>query len=1029
MALGNDSPAGTGIVGTLSRVGKYVLARAAILFLTVVVTVYVTILVANLGGYVDEVVKANIDFAIGKSLGSRGDFEGTPEERLEMFEQMTQAAYEAAGLTQPFVIRCFRWLGRGLTLNWGETSIDSVAWGGHKRSMKVVILENLPRTLLIFGTANLLLFLTTVVLALPLSRRYGGWVDWLVTGLSPLSAAPAWVYGIILNTISLRVLGGVFAGGTFDTWPDQFKLSYVPLLLRHMALPTMAIFLSGLFQGVYAWRTLFLLHAQDDHVEVAKAKGLPPRMLERRYILRPLLPSLITGFALLFVGLWQEVIILEHFFNVAGIGRLFVRAIERFRTPVIVALVVTFAYLMAITVFFLDIVYAWIDPRVQVGGRRRAAHVVSKKRKRGLRMWPPWKLLGRGRSSVPAVGRYPGKARTGDIGWHRTDSVSGLEALERILGDFASAEHVQVNCLTGQGSERGVMVDRLYPELGIAVYFAAVDDPADSALGMVRRQAGIFLLEIDPSRPVSIEALHAMRMALGGAARRVAQRRGSYRAKHALMPRIASAKSICDEMLGGRETTVDPSQQDDRWEMWKERLVRVESAVTSVVGQLSRYPSAALGLFIIVVMVGLSICTIIVLPYDEMIALWREGDEIWARNPKTAAPAWINLFRREDLPETIRMRSDDGMSLPATDHVVSKTTTVVSENMTEIVTSFPFDFQYSEFPQDLSVMVDARYGEKRPLTVLTWLRPDGREIELTSDPIEESYTYRLSLDDRMRRKMDEKRPMEALFADPAVEAPVPLKGTYELLVKTFVFEEGADVEAEFVLFGEVHGLAGTDGRRRDLLIPLLWGMPVALAFGILAAVGTSVSSMVIAGIGTWFGGWVDALVQRVTELNMVLPFLPVSIMVYILYSKSFWAILGVTVLLSVFGSAIKNYRTIFLQVKEAPYVEAAQAYGTGDWRIIFRYLIPRIVPVLVPQLVILVPSYVFLEATLAFLGVSDPVLPTWGKLMVEGLSSGIHTGDYHLFLEPLGLLLLVAFAFVLLGAALERVFQPRLREI
>jgi peptide/nickel transport system permease protein len=276
--------------------------------------------------------------------------------------------------------------------------------------------------------------------------------------------------------------------------------------------------------------------------------------------------------------------------------------------------------------------------------------------------------------------------------------------------------------------------------------------------------------------------------------------------------------------------------------------------------------------------------------------------------------------------------------------------------------------------------------------------------------------------------MDRERPIHALFADPAIAEPTPLEGTYELRVTTFLFEEDADVEAEFVLYGQVHGLAGTDRRRRDLLIPLTWGMPVALAFGILAAVGTSISSMVIAAIGTWFGGWVDTFVQRITEVNLILPFLPVSIMVYTLYSKSFWVILGVTVLLSVFGSAIKNYRAVFLQVRETPYIEAAKSYGAGDWRIIFRYLIPRIIPVLVPEVVMLVPSYVFLEATLAFLGMSDPVLPTWGKLIVEGFSHGIHAGHYHVFLEPLVFLFIVAFAFMLLGVALEGIFQPRLRE-
>ncbi len=163
------------------------------------------------------------------------------------------------------------------------------------------------------------------------------------------------------------MFGGVFSGGTFNAWPDAFRFGYIPLLLNHMASPFLGIFLSGLFQGIYAWRTFFLIYASEDYVEMATAKGLPPRMLERRYIVRPLLPTLLTGFALLLTSLWQEVIILEHFFNVAGIGRLFVCALTRYSTPVIVALVVTFACLLAISVFLLDIAYSLVDPRVRVG--------------------------------------------------------------------------------------------------------------------------------------------------------------------------------------------------------------------------------------------------------------------------------------------------------------------------------------------------------------------------------------------------------------------------------------------------------------------------------------------------------------------------------------------------------------------------------------------------------------------------------------------------------------------------------------
>ena len=80
---------------------------------------------------------------------------------------------------------------------------------------------------------------------------------------------------------------------------------------------------------------------------------------------------------------------------------------------------------------------------------------------------------------------------------------------------------------------------------------------------------------------------------------------------------------------------------------------------------------------------------------------------------------------------------------------------------------------------------------------------------------------------------------------------------------------------------------------------------------------------------------------------------------------------------------------------------------------------------LVPKVVILVPSYVFLEASLAFLGISDPVLPTWGKLIVDGLERGFYSKNYHLILKPLGCLMLVSFAFVMLGISLERVFSTK----
>jgi peptide/nickel transport system permease protein len=264
--------------------------------------------------------------------------------------------------------------------------------------------------------------------------------------------------------------------------------------------------------------------------------------------------------------------------------------------------------------------------------------------------------------------------------------------------------------------------------------------------------------------------------------------------------------------------------------------------------------------------------------------------------------------------------------------------------------------------------------------------------------------------------------------DPKDENSMAQQGTYILQFKGNLFEADSDIDAELVVYGDVYGIAGTDHQRRDISVALLWGTPVALVFGLLAAVGTSISTMVIAAIGTWYGGWVDAAIQRITEINLVLPVLPILIMIGTFYSRSIWLMLGVIILLSIFGGSIKSYRAIFLQVKQSAYIEAAQAYGASGPRLIIRYLVPRIIPTLIPGLVTLIPAFVFYEAALNVLGLGDPVLPTWGKVINNARVNGaLYQGNYYWMLEPAIMLMFTGLGFSLLGFALDRIFNPRLR--
>jgi peptide/nickel transport system permease protein len=441
--------------------------------------------------------------------------------------------------------------------------------------------------------------------------------------------------------------------------------------------------------------------------------------------------------------------------------------------------------------------------------------------------------------------------------------------------------------------------------------------------------------------------------------------------------------------------------------------------------EITRYPAAMVGVFMILILVFVAIYAMVSMPYAEAVRLWRGGEDIWYNTPKKAAPVWTNLFRSENLPATISMNSES--------ESIEKTREAIDDELTQITFDYTFDYQYTTFPREISLFFDTEYVEKAPFIELVWLTPDGREIRIANMAAESSMSYRLSQDDKLQRRLSRTMggdisPHEALFADPNSEEMQALPGQYTMKAIATVFEPESDVDAEFVAFGQVHGIAGTDHRRRDITVALLWGTPVALAFGLLAALGTSATTMVIAGVGTWYGGWVDALIQRITEVNLILPVLPILIMIGTFYSKSLWVMLGVIILLNIFGGGIKTYRAIFLQVKESPYIEAAQAYGATDARVIFSYLVPRIVPTLIPNLVTLVPAYVFLEAALSVLGLGDPVMPTWGKIISDARVNGaLYQGNYYWMLEPSILLMLTGLAFSLLGFALDRVFNPRLR--
>jgi peptide/nickel transport system permease protein len=436
---------------------------------------------------------------------------------------------------------------------------------------------------------------------------------------------------------------------------------------------------------------------------------------------------------------------------------------------------------------------------------------------------------------------------------------------------------------------------------------------------------------------------------------------------------------------------------------------------------LGRYPSLVAGLVLIAIFVGVSIYAVTAIPYKQAVTLWRGAPELTQYNPRNAAPVWFNLFTRDKLPSTISVNSAEGAG--------TKTEQTLDNGMKQVNITLPFQYTFSRFPNELRLFTALTNSETSVPIMVSWLTPDGRTIVLQQNrPVKTWDTYYISHDAALRAQLSRAAPEVGLLANPQNQGEA-LEGNYQLMLTAQV-PQTATLDSRLVVYGTVYGLAGTDYRGRDLMVALLWGAPIAIIFGLLAAVGTGVLTFILAAIGTWRGGKVDRVFQWITQVNLIIPLLPILILFGHFYSRSIWTMLGLVIVLNIFGSTMLTNRAMFLQAKEAPYIEAAQAYGAGNSRIVFRYLMPRIAPTLLPQFVLIVPTFVFLEATLAVLGLGDPVLPTWGKVLNDAFSQGaLYKGYYYWFLEPAILLMVLGIGFSLIGYSLDRVFNPRLRSV
>jgi len=464
----------------------------------------------------------------------------------------------------------------------------------------------------------------------------------------------------------------------------------------------------------------------------------------------------------------------------------------------------------------------------------------------------------------------------------------------------------------------------------------------------------------------------------------------------------------------------------------------------SKIYNIAYYKSLLLSIIIILTLVSISIYAVMSMPYDVAVKTWN-SIEHWEDSPRLALPSWVNFFVSAKLPETIVLDSRQRLGQ------IEKSTLYIDE-MKNITFRASFEYSYEEFPSEIVLRLYVYNVVKSGVIFVYWAKPSGDVIELTRIAVDRSgsYLYYISLDrslvERYVIRVESKlgrspdyvmtpeialfvKEDESMMSRSTVKA---LKGRYIFLISAIFFEKNAEMDFKLNIYGKVHGMFGTDDRRRDIALAIIWGTPLALSFGLTASLLITFAQMLIAAVCAWFGGVLDMAVQRLTEITMIIPFLPMLIMIAIFYKLDIWTLLLIIIALYTFSGGLKWYRSLFLSLKEAPYIEAARAYGASNARIILRYMIPRIIPTVIPTLVSSVPSFVFLEAALAILGVGGglKVAPSWGRVLDDAVSAGaLYKGYYHWIVFPSIMLVLTSIAFTLLGFTLDKVLNPRLREV